>query len=150
MNHISMSSISMSSSISEEMHCSQCEHSIEEEAPKSRWKSFWNHPVVEKIKNIAKFVLIAAVGVALFVSNPFVFTVSFIVGIVADKKVDEVSHRVYQIFKRQPWIVLGVIGVGGFLSLEVTVGAAAVLYAAKLGSYLSMNTREREELSLAR
>lgn len=101
--------------------------------------------ICNKIKTFAKNFFFIALGAAFFVTNPTVFAISFIVGMVFDEKTEEIVDRIGLVFRRQPWHMLLITVVGGYLSLPVTWGALSMLYAAKLGSWLSLSAKRKEE-----
>lgn len=95
---------------------------------KSKWSSILN-----KIWSVTKLIFIGLLGVAMFATNPTVFAIAFIGGVIWDKKVQETVEKVMDIWKSQPWSVLILTGIASFLSIQVTWAAGSILYAANLG-----------------
>ena len=97
--------------------------------------------VLSKIWNVAKTVLFGLIGAALFATNPTLFAIGFIAGIIWDKKVQEISEKIIMIWKTQTWGALILTGIASFLSLQVTWAAGSVLYAANLGSKMAQRAQ---------
>ncbi len=98
--------------------------------------------LISKIGHVAKNILIAGVGIALFVTNSTVFAIGFVVGIIWDKATERVVNKIKAIWNKQPWAVLIVSGIGAFLALEVAMAAGTFLYGANLGSKISLRSQE--------
>lgn len=89
--------------------------------------------ILDKIWRIAKIILIELAGAAMFATNPTLFTLGFISGIIWDTKVEEIIDKIKSIWRSQTWGVLLLTGIASFLALQVTWAAGSVLYAANLG-----------------
>jgi hypothetical protein len=114
-------------------------------SPQNKWEK-----ILSKIWNVVKTVLYGLLGAALFATNPTLFAIGFIAGIIWDKKVQEISEKIINIWKTQTWGVLLLTGIASFLSLQVTWAAGSVLYAANLGSKMAQRAQEfmqREQLA---
>ncbi|NGX42924.1 MAG: hypothetical protein K940chlam7_01212 [Chlamydiae bacterium] len=103
----------------------------------SKWRE-----VLSKIWGIAKKVLFGLAGAGLFFINPTLFAIGFVIGIIWDKKVQEVIERIKTIWKMQTWSVLLLTSVASVLSIQVTLATASTLFASNLGSLLSHKARE--------
>ncbi len=99
---------------------------------KSKWKE-----ILYKVWEVAKQVLFGLLGVALFATNPTVFAVGFIIGVVWHGKTRELIDKVALIYKQQTWVMMGITGAAAFLSIHVTWAAAAALYSLHLGAKVS-------------
>lgn len=111
---------------------------IEEEKP--QWKI-----VLGKVWEIAKQVLFGLLGAVLFYSNPTVFAVSFLVAVIWPDKAREIVDRVKMIWEQQTIPMLVITGVGLFLTVHVTLAAAAGLYALHLGALVSERAKALHE-----
>lgn len=103
--------------------------------------SLRNQQTLDKIAKVAKEAFFCVLGAAFFVTNPVIFSISLFAGIVFDDQTQDVLNRIKAIWKRQPWPVLALLSVGALLSLQVTWATTAVLFASKLGSYLSLSSK---------
>ncbi len=100
-----------------------------------------------KVKKYAKkaFKLIAeaAVAVVCFLTNPSIFAVGFLIGIVFDKKVQVAVDKIVKVWKYQTWPMLAITGLAAFLSLPVTCATGSFVYATHLGSKISQEAQKR-------
>lgn len=103
----------------------------------NKWSS-----ILEKIWNVTKIILVGLIGVAMFATNPTLFAIGFIAGVIWDKKVQEIVEKVKGIWKSQPWSVLILTGIASFLALQVTWAAGSVLFAANLGCQMAKRAQE--------
>lgn len=101
--------------------------------------------LASKIAYIAKNILIAVVGLALFATNTTVFAIGFISGIVADKATEKMIARIKTFWNQLPWAALVVTGIGAFFALEVTMAASTFLFAANLGSKVYQHAESMEK-----
>ena len=93
--------------------------------------------LIEKIKEIASFVLTVAVGSFLFWVNPTIFALGFLAGIIFDDQVREAIQKIKSVWNRQKLANCIICTVAGALSLPVTLATASLLWSAHLGSMLS-------------
>lgn len=100
-------------------------------------KIHWFKRTMIKVWKVVKWILKAIVGIALFLTSPSFFAIGFVVGLIFSKKVQEVIDKICLICKKQPWIVLIIGGLGGFLALPVTLATAALFFGSYLGAKLS-------------
>lgn len=104
---------------------------------KSKWSS-----ILDKIWSVTKLIFIGLVGAAMFATNPTLFAIGFIAGVIWDNKVQEIVEKVIGIWKSQPWSVLILTGIASFLALQVTWAAGSVLYAANLGCQMAKRAQQ--------
>ena len=104
---------------------------------KSKWSS-----VLDKVWKAAKLILFGLVGIAMFATNPTLFAIGFIAGVIWDNKVQEIIEKVKSIWKSQTWGVLFLTGIASFLALQVTWAAGSVLYAANLGCMMAQRAQQ--------
>lgn len=104
---------------------------------KSKWKALLN-----KVWRVTQMILIATAGAAMFATNPTLFTLGFISGIIWDTKVQEIIDKVKSIWKNQTWGALLLTGIASFLALQVTWAAGSVLFAANLGCLMVQRAHE--------
>ena len=97
--------------------------------------------VVKKIITFTKFVFIALASALLYLGNPSLFALGFIVGLVIDAKVRETVAKVQRICAAKPWVVI-LIGVGSFLALPVAIAAGSFVCGAYVSSKIA-GTRSR-------
>lgn len=118
------------------------------------WMRFWNHDVTQdirsavvwtakKIVQIVKFVFIVTVSAALYLANPSLFALGFVVGLVIDDKVRETVAKVKTICKRHPWVVV-VVGVGSFLALPVAIAVGSFVSGAYVSSKIAGMVKEEQ------
>lgn len=69
----------------------------------------------------------------MFATNPTLFTLGFISGIIWDAKVQEITDKIKSIWKSQTGGVVLLAGIASFLALQVTWAAGSIFYAANLG-----------------
>lgn len=120
-------------------------HRDSQARPASKWQK-----IAATIGDIAKKTLFGLLGTAFFLTNPSIFAIGFIVGIVWEDKVKEAVDKVILIWKKQTWGMVLITGVASFLSLQVTWAAASFLYATNLGSLLSRRAQDLLEEERAR
>jgi len=91
----------------------------------------------QKIWDIAQNIFNAAVGIIFYWTNPSLFAVGFIAGIIFDDHVADVIRKIKNIWNTQPLSFSFLGGFASFLSLPVTLATSSILWAANLGSMMS-------------
>jgi hypothetical protein len=101
----------------------------------------------QKICNVAKTIFKAALSVFLYWTNPTIFSIGFLAGVIRDDQVRQVIQKITGVWNTlwnaQPLSISFFGGLAGFLSLPVTLAASSLLWAAHLGSIMS---REAQRL----
>jgi len=108
---------------------------------KSEHQAKWK-VVLNKVWRVTRIILAGLAGAAMFATNPTVFTLGFISGVIWDNKVQEIIDKVKSIWKSQTWGVLLLTGIASFLALQVTWAAGSVLFAANLGCIMAQRAQE--------
>ena len=98
----------------------------------SKWRK-----AISKIWNVVKKILTGLLGAALFITNPTLFSIGFMVGVIWDKEVQEVIDKIALVWKKQTLSMVILTGIASFLALQVTWATTSVLFAANLGSKIS-------------
>ena len=96
---------------------------------------------VEKIKNIALFIFKAAVCAFLYWTNPYLFWLGVIVGIVKDEETQKTIGKIHAIWQTHPISASALSGLA-LLSLPATMVTGTLLSAANLGSGLSLQAQQ--------
>lgn len=109
-------------------------------------KTLINEKTLEKVRLIAKFTLDLLVGVTLFWTNPSLFAIGYLNGIILDVQIEKSLIKIHNILKTQTSGALGLIGLASILSLPVTLAAGSILWSASLGS--SMSLKSNKEFNL--
>lgn len=110
----------------------------------------WFKDKGRKAWEITKIALVAIAMCALFLSNPTMFAIGFLAGIIWDKFVDQQVEKVKTIAEQNGLLVATGLGVGAFLSLQVIVGGVlAVGCGAWCGSMLSLRSQAKAEGEIA-
>lgn len=99
--------------------------------------------IAKKIGQVAKLIFKAAMTIGLYWSNPALFAIGFIIGIAADVTVNTAINKIKNVWKAQSkWVcALGICA--AYVSLPVTAGMSAFLWAANIGSTMSINATHR-------
>lgn len=93
--------------------------------------------LLEKIVNVVKVIFKAAVSIFLYWTNPSLFAIGFIAGIIFDDHVEFAIQKIKNIWKSQPWSFSLLGGFASALSLPVTLATGSFLWAANWGSVMS-------------
>jgi hypothetical protein len=96
----------------------------------------------QKICDIATNVFKVVVGLILYWTNPSLFAMGIIVGVIFDDKVAEVIGKIKNIWKAQPLAICFFGGFASFLALPVTLATSSILWAANWGSYMSREAQK--------
>ena len=99
--------------------------------------------VIEKVKQVAQFILKASLSAFLYWVNPSLFAIGFIAGIVIDDQVRCAIQKIKAVWKNQK--ITGTL-LGGFacaLSLPVSLATASILWSAHLGSLVTAEAQKR-------
>lgn len=92
--------------------------------------------LAKKIWSAVKIVFIAVTSILLYLANPSIFALGFLVGFIFDKKVRETADRAKEFCLTKPWIV-PIIVVGSFLALPVAIASCSFVSGAYLSSQLA-------------
>jgi hypothetical protein len=95
-----------------------------------------------KVWYVVHKILLAIANIAFFLTNPTLYSIGFLIGIIWDKQVQEIIDKIIGLWKTLPWVMAPVTVVCGFLSIQVTLTATSFLFAAHLGSTLSLKAQE--------
>lgn len=101
--------------------------------------------VVQKVEEVASFVIASALSALLFWVNPSLFAFGFFAGIIFDENVETAIQKIKNVWINQK--VAGCI-FGTFacwISLPVTLATASMLWPAHLGSLLSRHYPSEDE-----
>lgn len=96
----------------------------------------------DKVIRVVSFIFTCIIAAALFSVSATFFAVGFLVGIVFEKQTRETIDKIKKIWERQPFIITALFVVGAILAVQVTIAAAAFMYAAHIGSKLAKNIEE--------
>ncbi|MFQ5729369.1 MAG: hypothetical protein ACE5GN_03315 [Waddliaceae bacterium] len=123
---------------------SECSDKSDRNSP-SKWRK-----ILSKVWSAVKKVLTGLLGAAFFITNPTLFTTGFMVGVIWDKKVQEIIDKITLVWKKQTWGMAILTGIASFFSLQVTWATTSVLFATNLGSKISRKAQSlmpQEKLS---
>ena len=98
--------------------------------------------ITSKVWDVVKVIFSTAMSVSLFLINPSLFTVGFIIGVVWNEQTRHAIDKIQLVWKTQPWGMSIIAGVASFISLPVSLAATSFLWAANWGSILSSNAQE--------
>ena len=96
---------------------------------------------LDKVWEIAKKVIFYLAAGVFFATTPIFFTPGFLFGFFESKKIQKDIDKINLFWKTQPRKTLLIMGVGAFLSLPITWGAASFFTGAYSGSKLYCNAR---------
>lgn len=94
-------------------------------------------PIIEKVKQVALFILKVGISALLYWVNPSLFAIGFIAGIILDDQVRVAIQKIKNVWSSQK--IAGTL-LGGFactLSMPVTLATASLLWSAHLGSLMT-------------
>lgn len=94
-------------------------------------------PTLQKVWNVAVLVFKGALSLFFYWTNPSLFAIGFITGIVLDDKVRFAIRKIKDVWKTQPWGMTIIGGVASFFSLPVSIAAGSIFWAANIGSKMS-------------
>ena len=98
--------------------------------------------ILQRIAKVASIVFKAIISFFLYWINPSLFSLGFILGIVADDQCKKGIEKIHNVWKSQPWSVC-ILGVAAcILSLPVTLGTSSCLWGAYLGSTISRQAQK--------
>lgn len=89
--------------------------------------------LLQKISEIAKTVLFAGICLFLYWTNPTLFAIGFIAGIIYDESVQQAIDKIKAYWLTLNWKSSLIGGIASFLSLPVTFAAGSIF----LGAYLA-------------
>jgi len=113
----------------------------ENEKPKAKTVPKWKKTLA-KVWNVVSKVLLGLANAVFFLTNPTLYPLAFLVGVVWNDTVAIVIDKITIIWKKQPWAMAIATGVAGFLSLQVAWATASCLFAAHLGATLSTKAQD--------
>ena len=97
--------------------------------------------LLQKIKEVAKFIFMTSLSLFLYWTNPSLFAMGFITGIIYDDQVREMIKKIQIIWMTQTWKSC-IFVVASFLSLPVTLAAGSFIWGAHLGKKLAQDTKK--------
>lgn len=101
-----------------------------------------NSSIAQTIWDVVKNIFKAAIGVALYWTSPALFTVGFVVGIIADEKITKGIQKIDTVWKAQKTPMRVLIGTACAFSVPVVGVVAAFLFAADIGANISHRAHE--------
>lgn len=113
---------------------------LTEVTPKSDAVIFLNNhcpALLKKIWEVAKLVFFTSIGLFLYWTNPTLFAMGFITGIIYDENVRNAIKKIKMIWVTQTWKSCLIGGVASFLSLPVTLATSSFIWGAQLGYRMS-------------
>ena len=107
------------------------------------------HPLIDKVKEVARSVLNATISAFFYWVNPSLFAIGFITGIIIDDKVRYAIQKIKSVWKNQTLkgCLIGTFACG--LSLPVTLATATLLWSADFGSLMHSSEDETNQTSPA-
>lgn len=99
--------------------------------------------LLQKIWNVVKFILGAAVTFALYYTNPSLFAIGFIAGIIFDRQTKEAMQKIADVWHTQLWSTTILAGLACTLSMPITLATGSILVAAKLGANMSLEASQK-------
>ena len=106
-------------------------------------KAIAKSTLLSKVWEIAKKILFVGAAVTLYLINPTLFAIGFIVGIVWCQQVKNVIDRIDRIWKDRTLEMTAIAGIAGFLQLTVPLAAASILFSAHMGSQLGLSAQKK-------
>lgn len=101
-----------------------------------------SYPMFEKIKTVAKVVFAILLSLVLFWINPSIFFISFVVGIAFSQVLKKAIDKINVFMKHYKWPVLGGCAVLAALALPASIAVSSAVWAAHVGSFLSIKAQE--------
>lgn len=98
--------------------------------------------VMEKVKQVALFILKTAISVLLYWVNPSLFAVGFMAGIIFDDQVRYAIQKIKDVWKTQKFTGTLFGGIACVLSMPVSIASASLVWSAHLGSLMSAEAQK--------
>jgi hypothetical protein len=107
---------------------------------KIRYSSSREPTLIQKVAKIVLILFKTLVSLFLYWTNPSIFALGFIIGIVFDDQCKKGVEKIKNVWGSQPWSMCIIGTAATALSLPVTLGAGSFLWGAYLGASISKQT----------